>query len=177
MGVGHDLKCNESCKGPAVPSTLAEPLGWELLSTPATGKTEFVLNHTPWQARGRILGRNWESFPPSKSQSYLLMDFTPPPARSKVVWNWFVMYCKHCIWKPQVWELSITPRNLNKIVRSWIRLKHQWRLSWEHKSNSGNMLLLKWLSLPILKSLGFGKPKLCRYFAYLCGALFCGQQA
>ncbi len=26
---------------------------------------------------------------------------SPPPA--KVVWNWFVMYSKHCIRKPQVW--------------------------------------------------------------------------
>jgi hypothetical protein len=73
--------------------------------------------------RGRILGRNWDkglkSFPPFYSQSPLLTDILPPPPLSKSG-----LLCKHCIRKPQVLELSrLLTKNLNEIVRSWIRLQ------------------------------------------------------
>jgi hypothetical protein len=49
--------------------------------------------------RGQILGCNWDkSFPPCYSQSPLQMDFTIPFETG--------LLCKHCIQKPQVWELS-----------------------------------------------------------------------
>ncbi len=70
---------------------------------------------------GVILGRNWDksfkSFPPCYSQSPLLLR---PPSWAKVVWNWFVskFYTETSSLRP----LKIMPRNLNKIVRSWIRL-------------------------------------------------------
>ncbi len=58
----------------------------------------------------RILGRNWDkslkSFPPCYSQSPLLKHFTPLSPWVKVGWNWFIMYSKHCIQKPLVWEFS-----------------------------------------------------------------------
>ncbi len=48
--------------------------------------------------RGQILGRNCNRY------SGGLYSPPPPPPWAKVFWNWVV--CKHCIWKPQVWELS-----------------------------------------------------------------------
>ncbi len=60
---------------------------------------------------GRILGRNWDkslkSFPPSYSQSPLLrilLALLPPPLSKSDLK--LVLWCKHCICKPQVWELS-----------------------------------------------------------------------
>jgi len=55
-----------------------------------------------------ILVRNWDksikSFPPCYSQSPLLRILLPPTLEHK----WFEtgLLCKHCIQKPQVWELS-----------------------------------------------------------------------
>jgi hypothetical protein len=47
----------------------------------------------------------------------------PPPLMSKSGLK-LGLYCKHCIWKPQsLRTLKIMPRNLNEIVRSWIRLQ------------------------------------------------------
>ncbi len=40
--------------------------------------------------------------------------------------KWFEtgLQCKHCIRKPQIWELSrLCPETLNEIVLSWIRLQ------------------------------------------------------
>ncbi len=44
-----------------------------------------------------------------------------PPPTTKVAWNWFVT------WYPETSSLrtlKIKPRNLNEIVRSWIRLQY-----------------------------------------------------
>ncbi len=57
--------------------------------------------------RGRILWRNWDRvfLLAINGHFYILADSPPPPPPwAKLVWNWFV--CKHCIRKPQVWELS-----------------------------------------------------------------------
>ncbi len=48
-------------------------------------------------------------FPPCYLQSPLQLDFTPPPpppSLSKSAWVETGLQCKHCIRKPQVWELS-----------------------------------------------------------------------
>ncbi len=83
-----------------------------------------------FHCRGRIFGRNWEKihkrFPPCYSQSPLLTEFTSsPPPHPEQKWFETGFACKHCIWKPQVWEISryCNARNLNEIVRSRIRLQ------------------------------------------------------
>jgi hypothetical protein len=68
-------------------------------------------------SRGRILERNWDkslkSFPSCYSQSPLLTDFTSPTPWSEMVRN--IVY-------GNLRTFKIMPRNLNVIVRSWIRL-------------------------------------------------------
>jgi hypothetical protein len=73
-----------------------------------------VSKHRKIEPRCRILGRYWDK---SLAEfSFLLFTIIlppiPPPPPEKVVWNWFGMR-----------TLKIMPRNLNKIVRSWIRLQ------------------------------------------------------
>jgi hypothetical protein len=75
---------------------------------------------------GRILGRNWDKslkrFPPCYSQSPLLKSrFYSPSQWAKVVCNWFAMLTL-CTETSSLRTLKIMPRNLNKIVRSWIQL-------------------------------------------------------
>ncbi len=84
--------------------------------------------------RGRILGRNWntslQSFPPCFSQPPL--PKIPPPPPAKVAWNWFVMWTLDTETSSLI-TLKIMPRNLNGIVRSWIRLQNRhWMYSMTH---------------------------------------------
>ncbi len=68
---------------------------------------------------GRILGRNWDkslrNFPPCYSQS-------PRPSKSglKQVCNSNIVYGNL---KSENSQVKIMPRNLNQIVRSWIRIR------------------------------------------------------
>ncbi len=81
--------------------------------------------------RGLIHGRNWEkslnSIPHCYSQSTVLTDVTPP---SPLVWNWFVMLTLDTE-TSSLRTLKIMPRNLNEIVRSWMRLQYKY---WTHNS-------------------------------------------
>ena len=64
-----------------------------ILASTQQGIGGIAIAHTQ-QARGQILGRNWDkslkSFPPCYSQSPLLTDFTPP--EKKVVCNVNIVY-------------------------------------------------------------------------------------
>jgi hypothetical protein len=50
--------------------------------------------------------KNIKSFSPCYSQSHLWTDFNSPPPQKNNKWFETGLYCKHCILKPQVWELS-----------------------------------------------------------------------
>ncbi len=94
-----------------------------IFSISAKPSNSFVTNMLNF-AWGRILGRNWDkslqSFPPCCSQSPLITGFTSSPPLNesglKLIWNVNIVY------GTSQRTLKIMHRNLNEIVRSWIRL-------------------------------------------------------
>jgi len=77
--------------------------------------------HLNW---GRILGRNWDKslkeFSPLLFKVISTNEFYSPPPWTKVVWNCFVMSTSY-METSSLRSLKIMPRNLNDIVRSWMR--------------------------------------------------------
>ncbi len=74
-------------------------------------------------------GHTWKkslrSFPPCYSQSPQLTDFTPTPPPPPLEQKWFEtgLWRKHIYGKTSSQRtLMIMPRNLNEIIRLWIRL-------------------------------------------------------
>jgi hypothetical protein len=83
-----------------------------------------------WSPEAKLLDvigiKSLESFPPCYSQSPILTHFTPPPphpprANSK---SGLKLFCNvNIVYGNHRSALTIMSRNLNEIVRSWIRLQ------------------------------------------------------